>query len=1364
MGEYNPPHESLKMDYDGKHFRARISTQARPNQSINYLIDSGSCRNLIRVNMLGIVGSPRINYQNKIIMSGISNVDIETLGSVDIDLKIGKTVYKTTFQVLRDLFCPAIIGSSFLKSNTLYISQEFEYIVLRIPSYSNEEEYSRNQFLKHSNDFKANQINLISTKNETGNHNSYILSTGANLALHNKTNNSNQDESNNSKELYDINEISEDEEFEFGQTVAEIHHDMNNELENNEINQIDKLNRESINNYNSVDNFEFIDGDEIHEYNSENYDDQVYDDQIETSEFCQEYPQEMNLEYNLDYDVMEMKNHDKLTGKNRTVKIYELIKTEHLSGELNWEIKNILQDFNEIFFLDGDELTYTNLTKHDIETTTEIPINKRQYRFPESTKKQINEQIVEMLKLGIIRPSKSPWNAPVLCIPKKDLDVEGKKRYRIVVDFRALNTITKRVIFPIPLINEILDNIGEAQYFSTIDLKSGFYQIPINPKDAAKTAFSTPTGHYEFERMPMGLSNSPATFQKFTFSLIYSIQPVNAFVYLDDIIVFGKTIEEHNESLYKVFKALYDNNLKVEPAKCKILHKEVKYLGHIISKDGIRPTSENIEAIKNMKRPQTIRNVRSFLGTVNFYGKFIPNIADKRKPLNELLKKNVKFIWSAECETAFEELKNYLISEPVLVRPNFDDKFVLTTDASDYAIGAVLTNEKSNDHPIAYASRALIGAERKYFTIEKELLAIVWAVDYFKHYIYNQNFIVYTDHRPLVALWHLKETSPTLTKLRLKIQGIGCEIRYKQGKENIVADFLSRLNTEEDPTENEQSTAVVAITTRQQAKKDAQIDSNNQILKLATSPISDQNNFMDGLQNISTHSNDDDEDSNANNQVDILSFKDFKDTEINFNVVKFSKIIIPFEQAEATFLILNSVTAHKELSKYIDLPHGIKDYTKDNIFSFPSDKIWGVILNGTYRSIIKIQEFFKDLMKSFDNCPDFAKDASVIQIISHRIFKSEQEINLLRFFATKNSKTFTLFATNKDRIFVKPEDRDQVLKDFHDAPLGGHVGGKRMLKRISPLFTWENMKRDVLNYVKQCDSCQKNKIWPANKMPMKITSTSYEPFDKIYMDVVMLPVSTNGYNCGLVIQDDLSRFLIVAPMENQESATVARTFVEQFICKFGAPKEVVSDRGTNFVSKLMQHVCKILHIKKIVTSAYHPQANLVERSNRELKIYLRNFIGKNPQCWDELIPYFMFEYNSTENSSTGYSPHELLYGRKPTIPSSIYKINDVDLNYDDYVRSMKIVFKDAHETARENLILSKEKRKEIYDKKTNDWVPMWGDRVLVQMVQTGIGQKLQQKWRGPYEIVKFNSDQTTTIKNGNKLESVHNNRLRKYND
>ena len=235
------------------------------------------------------------------------------------------------------------------------------------------------------------------------------------------------------------------------------------------------------------------------------------------------------------------------------------------------------------------------------------------------------------------------------------------------------------------------------------------------------------------------------------------------------------------------------HNLKVEPSKCQILKPEIDYLGHTIDVNGMHPKKENVKVVQNMPVPKTVKEVRAFLGTVNFYGKFIPKIADIRKPLNDLLKKNVRFNWTSECQNAFESLKGFLTSKLLLARPDYDDTFVITTDASDYAIGAVISNEKTIMRPIAYASRALIGAEVRYHVIEKELLAIVWAVNRFKHYIFNQKFIVYTDHRPLVALWNVKETSPTLTRLRLKLQGLEIDIRYKQGRENVVADFLSYL-------------------------------------------------------------------------------------------------------------------------------------------------------------------------------------------------------------------------------------------------------------------------------------------------------------------------------------------------------------------------------------------------------------------------------------------------------------------------------------------------------------------------------------------------------------------------------------------
>ena len=999
-------------------------------------------------------------------------------------------------------------------------------------------------------------------------------------------------------------------------------------------------------------------------------------------------------------------------------------------------------------------MSKTKAAVHSIETTTNVPINKRQYRFPEATKRHINDEIDEMRAQGIIKPSTSPWNAPVLCVPKKP-DASGNKRHRIVVDFRALNEITKPFVYPIPLINEILDNVGGAKYFSSLDLKSGFYQVPIDPRDAAKTAFSTPKGHFEFTRMPMGLKNSPSTFQRLMNTVLFEIGDVKAFVYLDDIIVFGDTIEEHNANLRKVLMALRKHNLKIEPGKCQLLRREIEYLGHVVNENGIKPTNTNIKAIQNIKAPTTVRGVRSLLGTVNFYGKFIPGVAEIRKPLNDLLKKEARFIWSEECQNAFEELKRALISEPLLVRPNYSDTFVITTDASNYAIGAVLSNEKSMQQPIAYASRALVGAETRYHIIEKELLAIVWAVEYFRHYIFGQRFIVYTDHRPLIAIWRLKETSPTLTRLRLKLQGLECDIRYKQGRENVVADFLSRL-----PVENEtrvEPKAQVAVVTRRQArqiKTPAAADN-------LDSTLAEMSNI--NIDDIATERRREEESETRMTHEDFVHA--VTHDLIPSETVEISNKILEEDCTDARLVILNNQTAYKELETLYDLSHGINNYLDNGVIKMKNRNLAGFILDGKNNTLIDSKKFFEQFQNCIEKSMSMLEAAETIHLISFRKIKQNEILQIIQFFAGKIGKQIIFFNADKERINVTKEEVDIILNEFHDAPLGGHVGAKRMRQKIGSLYAWPNMRRDIENYVRQCDSCQKNKISRKNKIPMRITTTASEPFEKLYMDIVVLPESDWGNKYGLVMQDDLTRYLTIAPMPNQESYTVAETFVENYICKFGAPLELVTDNGTNFVSTLMKDVCKILKIKKITTSAYHPQANLVERSNRELKIYLRQFINGKPSSWDRHLPFFMFEYNTTTNNCTGFSPFQLLYGRAARIPTSIYKRSALtELSYDDYVHEMKKIFFDIHQNAKNNLILSKEKRKEIYDRSANDWQPMWGDLVLVKAVPTGPGQKLQETWRGPYEVVELPSEQSTVIKNGNKLERVHNNRLKRYYD
>ncbi|CAF4878033.1 unnamed protein product [Pieris macdunnoughi] len=384
-----------------------------------------------------------------------------------------------------------------------------------------------------------------------------------------------------------------------------------------------------------------------------------------------------------------------------------------------------------------------------------------------------------MLNENIIRPSTSPWSSPIWVVPKK-VDASGKQKWRVVIDYRKLNDITIGDSYPLPNITDILDKLGHSVYFTTLDLASGFHQIELESNDIPKTAFNTPYGHYEFLRMPFGLKNAPATFQRAMDSVLYGLQGERCFVFLDDIVVFASSLQEHEQKLYEVFNRLRKNGLKVQPDKCEFLRKEVAYLGHIISSEGVKPNPDKVHAVDNFPVPKSCKDIKSFLGLTGYYRRFISNFSSLTKPLTSLLKKDVPFVWGETQQSAFEECKRLLTNPPILQYPDFTKEFILTTDASLHAIGAVLSQGQiGKDLPIAYASRTLNKAESNYSTIERELLAIVWAVKHFRPYLFGRKFKIVTDHKPLTWLFSIKDPGSRLVRWRLKLEEYEYEVIYK---------------------------------------------------------------------------------------------------------------------------------------------------------------------------------------------------------------------------------------------------------------------------------------------------------------------------------------------------------------------------------------------------------------------------------------------------------------------------------------------------------------------------------------------------------------------------------------------------------
>uniref|UniRef100_A0A0K8WBI5 RNA-directed DNA polymerase n=1 Tax=Bactrocera latifrons TaxID=174628 RepID=A0A0K8WBI5_BACLA len=398
-----------------------------------------------------------------------------------------------------------------------------------------------------------------------------------------------------------------------------------------------------------------------------------------------------------------------------------------------------------------------------------------------------------MLEQKIICHSTSPYSAPIWVVPKK-LDASGKDKWRIVVDYRKLNNITVDDKYPIPNMDEILDKLGRCLYFTTIDLAQGFHQIEMDPIDRQKTAFSTQNGHFEFLRMPFGLKNAPATFQRLMNTVLDGLIGKDCMVYLDDIVVFNTSLQEHIDSLDKVFQRLAEANLKVQPDKSEFLKQETEFLGHVITPSGIKPNPNKVVALLNYPIPKTEKEIKQFLGLAGFYRKFIQNFSKITKPLTNCLKKgNIVNNSDKEFIRAVETIKLLITKEPILAYPNYQKLFTLTTDASNVALGAVLSQ---NGHPICFASRTLNEHELNYSATEKELLAMVWATKYFRPYLYGRKFLINSDHRPLQWLHNLKEPNAKLQRWKIRLNEYDFDIKYIPGKENHVADALSRVKIE----------------------------------------------------------------------------------------------------------------------------------------------------------------------------------------------------------------------------------------------------------------------------------------------------------------------------------------------------------------------------------------------------------------------------------------------------------------------------------------------------------------------------------------------------------------------------------------
>ncbi len=436
-----------------------------------------------------------------------------------------------------------------------------------------------------------------------------------------------------------------------------------------------------------------------------------------------------------------------------------------LGVEQREQLLQLLIEFADIFAEEG-ELGRTDRITHNIDTGSAPPIRQSVRRVPVCQKTELKDLLTDMEKKEVIRPSNSPWASPIVLVRKRD------GSHRFCVDYRKLNAVTRKDAYPIPRIDDTLDTLSGACWFSTLDMVSGYWQVEMGEKDREKPAFCTPYGLYEFNVLPFGLCNGPATFQRLMDLVLAGLKMSQCLVYIDDVIVVGRTFDEHLCNLREVFGRVRGAGLKLKPSKCAFLQERVYYLGHEVSRKGVATDPTKIHQVAHWPVPQSVKDVQKFLGLATYYHRFVRNFASIAKPLHRLTEKTATFEWTVECQEAFAELRHRLCTAPVLAFPDFTKPFILDTDASNKGIGAVLSqlDDQNQEHVIAFASRMLSKSERRSCVTRCELLAVVVFTQQFRPYLLGREFTLRTDHGSLSWLQAFKEPEGQLARWLEKLQ------------------------------------------------------------------------------------------------------------------------------------------------------------------------------------------------------------------------------------------------------------------------------------------------------------------------------------------------------------------------------------------------------------------------------------------------------------------------------------------------------------------------------------------------------------------------------------------------------------------
>jgi hypothetical protein len=933
------------------------------------------------------------------------------------------------------------------------------------------------------------------------------------------------------------------------------------------------------------------------------------------------------------------------------------------------------------------------------------PPCKQLYRLSRDEMEELQRQIKNLLAKGFIEPSDSPFGAPLLFVKKED------GGFRMVLDYRALNNTTIKNKYRLPRIEDLLDRVAGHQWFSGLDLASGYWQIRIKEQDVPKTAFRTQLGLFQWRVLPMGITNAPSTFQRVMNNVFRGLLNEAVLVYLDDLLVIGRTRAEHMANLRAVLQRLREAKLYCRLNKCHFMQQEVDFLGFVVGKDGLKVDPKKVRAVAEWPAPTTVHHLRSFLGLSNYFRRFLVGYAKLIAPLTRLLKKDAPWEWTPECAAAFHQVKHMLVSAPVLRLPDLDKPFVVVCDASNVSLGACLMQD---DHPIAFESVKLKPNEMNYHAGEKELLAVVHALRVWRCYLSGaRQFTVVTDHNPNTTF----DTNTTLSDRQARwvelLSRFNFVWKYIPGRTN-VADPLSRRP-------DVQLMALTRAATRAGAPAPTAEEPPHKNRR-------GKRRSRDQLQEPAEHERAAAEGPAGRPRRERAGINRFA--------------LYPGEDAQWDRL------AGSEPDPVVPSPG--RQPADGQAESLPGNAQKGALsgkrrARGTPQTVQapkakRMRRASASLPQSTQGTAEAAAPTLVERIregyATDKWFKEYQRLH--RPVLDESTQLYL-----RGTAVIVPDCsglRADVLRQMHDDPLYGHLGTAKTLAAVQRAYWWPNVSGFVKEYCRACDACLRNK--PEQARPAGLLQSlpiPPGPWHSVSTDLIVhLPCTARGKDAIAVFVDRLTKMVHFAATTTElDTMGYAHLFVEHVVRLHGLPSEIISDRGPQFSSQLWKSICGLLKVNTKLSSAYHPQTDgQTERANRVLEEMLRAYVGPLQDDWDLLLPMAEFAVNSAWHESVQETPFYLNFGRHPVTPAT----HGLPAAKHPAAVELTTRIHSSVERAKRLLQSAQNRQKQFADARRRERSFAVGEKVLLSTkhirLRTPGTQKLMPLFVGPFTIVK----------------------------